>query len=151
MNRSIVAAFVAALFVASACSGDTNSTLAARTTPTPDATAGQSPAAVPTPASKVVVVKNKGSRVAHVTLAAISYTVAWTAKGGTCFGSAGCNGDNFVVDIVGAGGASDNIINEITIYKGSSGETLYTINDPGAYILKVDASSLSWTLTFTPA
>lgn len=116
--------------------------------------ASDSPGTTPAPVvSKAVSLKGSHSKVLKVQLASLTYIVNWTAKGGQCFGSAGCNGDNFVVDVVGADGAEDNIVNEITsnnVKKGSTGETTYTIHDAGLYLLKVDASELTWTITFTP-
>ena len=95
-----------------------------------------------------MTVKGKGSRVPKVSLAAGLYVVSWTAKGGMCIGSS-CFADNFIVDIVGADGQSDGLINEIPAYKGDSGETTYTISDAGTYLLKVQATQ-TWTITFTP-
>jgi hypothetical protein len=102
----------------------------------------------------VVKLKGAGSKVVKANLKSINYIVSWTAKGATCFGSAGCVGSNFVVDAVRADGNDYNIFNEVTAdsaTKVSSGETLYQPESTGVYLIKVDASVLTWTITFTPA
>lgn len=140
----------AVMLAGAACSGDGSSV-------TPLSSSAPEAAATASAAAKVaaapIVVSGSGSTVPHVTLPAANYIVSWTAKGGTCYGSAGCNGDNFMVDVVGGNG-SDNIVNEITssdVATGSKGETLLSIHQSGSYLLKIVASNLTWTLTFTQA
>ena len=136
------------LVAADSCSGGT-------ATPLTSTPGGSTTSAAPVAAAPAVLkVTGKGSKVPHITLAAVTYVVSWTAKGGTCFSGAGCIGDNFQVDVQGSGGSDDNIVNEVTsnnIKKGSTGETSYTVTGAGVYLLKVVASSLTWTITFTPA
>lgn len=120
----------------------------------PAAAVASSAPAAPVAAIAPIVLTGSGSMVPHITLKAATYIVTWAAHGGTCYGSAGCSGDNFIVDIVGGNGATDGIVNEITsndINVGSRGEGVYTVHQSGAYLLKVDASTLVWMITFTQA
>ena len=141
------------LLTLAAC--DTSGTASPLTSPNTSSPAVSGATVSPVaPASATFTVKGKGSRSPHITLQAITYVVSWNAKGGQCFGSAGCLGSNFIVDVVGGGGSDDNVINDTTpdnISKSTTGETPYTVTDSGVYLLKVDASSVTWTVTFTPA
>ena len=146
----VLVALASICLLGAACGSTSPSPLTgpgAITSPAPDVSAATVVAAVK------VALKGTGSRVPKVTLQAVTYIVSWAAKGGECFGSAGCSGENFFVDIVGADGQSDNIVAETTsdnIKVGSSGETTYTIGDAGLYLIKVKASNLTWTIVFSP-
>jgi len=135
------------LVAADSCSGGTATPLTSPNTAPATSGATVTP---PAPVSATFTVKGKGSRVPHITLQAVTYVVAWTAKGGTCFYGS-CTGGNFIVDVVGSDGTDDNVVNELPNYKGSTGETTYTVNNAGVYLLKVDASGETWTVKFTPA
>jgi hypothetical protein len=95
----------------------------------------------PTPPSpKVISLSGRGSKVlSPIHLEASNYRVSWKATGGT---------DNFQVTLHGAPGADTLLVNEIPPNP-SSGEAFLNAGG-GDYVLEVKASTLVWTITFTP-
>ena len=94
----------------------------------------------PSPSPAVVALSGQGSKVlSPVHLEASNYRVSWTATGGT---------DNFQVTLHGAPGSDTLLVNEIPPNP-SSGEAFLNAGG-GDYVLEVKASTLVWTITFTP-
>ena len=91
----------------------------------------------PTP-RQVVSLNGQGSKVLSVTLSTGSYRVDWTAQGH----------DNFQLTMH-LGSQSQNLVNEIPPDP-ASGQALFEAPQDGAYTLELKASTLTWTITFTP-
>ena len=136
-----IAVGIVCLVAGTICGNALASSSKPATTPTPGDLVPVTAAPVvstPTP-RQVVSLNGQGSKVLPINLEG-SYRVDWAAQGGL---------DNFEVIIHGAAGASQLLVNEIPPNP-SSGQTLFESSGGGAYNLEVKASTLSWTITFTP-
>ena len=111
-------------------SSPSSASAADRTSPTPIPT--------PTPAPTPLALSGSGSKVTDpFHLASGNYRVSWTAQGHS----------NFIVHIH-AGDQDQGLVNEIPP-EPSSGEAFFRAGG-GQYFLEIDASTLTWTITFTP-
>lgn len=109
---------------------------APRTTSSTSAgTESPSPIASKAPAQPVSL-SGSGSKVINVELASADYRVTWTATGH----------DNFIVIVHGQ--SDTHLINEIPPSP-SSGEAFFP-SGGGQFTVEIKASTLTWTITFTP-
>lgn len=103
-------------------------------------TTGLSVSPRPSPVARQTVTESgQGSKIiTPFHLGQGNYKVTWTAQGH----------DNFIVHIA-LGDQTQHLVNEIPPNP-SSGETLFYSPQESDYILQVEASTLSWTITFAP-
>jgi hypothetical protein len=112
------------------------STSSSRSSPTTGSSVSPQPSPVP---RQALTESGQGSKIiTSFHLGQGNYKVSWTAQGH----------DNFIVHIA-LGDQTQYLVNEIPPNP-SSGETLFNSPQDADYILQVKASTLSWTITFTP-
>ena len=85
-----------------------------------------------------ITASGQGSKVLPLALGVGNYRLDWSAQGH----------DNFIVDIH-LGSQDQSLVNEIPPSP-SAGQTLFSSPETTDYTLQVKASTLTWTITFTP-
>jgi hypothetical protein len=129
----IIALIIFIPFCAGLAGISTNSSNSSQTT-----SSSTSPGPSPVP-RHVVTESGQGSKIiTPFHLGQGNYKVTWTAQGH----------DNFIVHI-NLGDQSQHLVNEIPPTP-ASGEVLFDSPQEADYILDVQASTLSWSITFTP-
>lgn len=134
----VVCLIVGAICGGAAASSSKPSTSTVTSTTATPSQAAASPKPSPIPRQPVAVSGQGSKVVSPFHLAGGNYKVTWSAQGH----------DNFIVHIL-LGSQTQSLVNEIPPAP-ASGETLFTSPQESDYTLEVKASTLTWTITFTP-